>query len=132
MTWANPDAELLVRDVLRTAITSEAKNTGCTTGVPANWQPSSKPHLTVQCDGAAGHRWPVVSWPTVRVQARAATADAAKALAAWAESRLLSHGGTDGVVLCRSLLQVQSSVDPDTGHPLAWFTVRATVRTVNT
>lgn len=128
----DPDAELLVRGLLRAHITAEkgAGNVGCTTGVPSGWTTASKPHLTVQSDGAAGHAYPVVSWPTVRVQARAASADAAKALAAWAESRLLAHNGTAGVTKIRPLLRVQPAVDPETNIPFAWFTVRASVRTV--
>lgn len=126
----NADVEKVARDLLRAAVTAKsgAGSVGCTNDVPVGWTPSSKPHLSVFMDGGTTV-WPVAQFATVRVVARAATNDAAKDLARWAEAVLLSHGGTVFPQV-QPLLGVVPVKDQETGHQLAWFTVRVSVRTV--
>lgn len=123
------DAENVVKVLLRQKLTEYAVTANVTNDVPSNWTPASKPHVTVYSDGSPRNAYPVANWPTIRIVARAADSTASKRLAAQCESLLCGHSGGAGVSAVRPLLGVQPTQDPDTNHAIAWFTVRAALRT---
>lgn len=134
----NPDPERPLVLLLRSLVSQHGIGALVTDDVPPNWRPGSTPHLTVYSDGAAASRPGIVAYPTMRLVARAGTAaapatlnkQAASELARRAEALLLAYTGGPDFASFRSLLGVQPAQDPETGHELAWFTVRAAARTV--
>jgi hypothetical protein len=121
-----PDVETCARDLLDD-LTPGPATVGI--AVPADWDKAeSPPHLQVAWDGTLTASSRLIATATIRVCAWAGSATAAKAAALDAHARLCAHRGGHSINLIRPGVGPVPVTDPDTGADLAWFTVRATVR----
>lgn len=121
------DVERLVVAYLTEALEDENCTVGV--GVPASWKPTSTPHVEVASDGEPRDGWPIVTYTTIRLVARANGTSAAKALCGLAYGLLCAHNGDEAIVSTRALAGPLPARDPQTNAELASATVRVTART---
>lgn len=116
------DAEKIVKDYLKPLLAPEAT---CSIGVPEGWIPGDTPHLEVANDGSPLNAWPIVTYTTIRLTARAASTSEAKDLCGLAFGLLLANNDYP----TRALTSPLPARDLETNAELASATVRVTVRT---
>lgn len=91
--------------------------------------PAPTPYLYVTSDGVPDSAWPVVQHTTIRCTAWHLTEPDAVALAQLALALLLANTGTtDQLAGCHWLTGPIPALDPDSGQPMAYFTVRASMQ----
>ena len=129
MSYRTPLVDVLLGEILADRIAEEGITANVGRLVPGDWSKTSTPFLLVAWDGTPRSDRPVVAHASIRVVAFAATPSAALTLASTAEGLLVGHG-TDEIPRIQSLIGVSPAVDPQAGHHIAWFTVRATTRLV--
>ena len=127
--WELPDVERLVGELLEDLLDTYGVEADVGVGVPRGWTPTSTPHVQVNLDGTPRDDHPVAAYCSVRFVARAATTSACKALASRCQALLLASS-TDDLPRFKTLIGPMPSRDPETGHDMAWFTLRVTARLV--
>lgn len=123
-----PDlAEGLVVDYLADVLSDQE----CTVsvGVPPDWKPTDQKHLEVASDGSPNHAWPIVSYVTIRLVARAENTTTAQQLCARAYGLLCAHPGGTQIAGVKPGTDPLAARDPQTRAELASATARVTVRT---
>lgn len=127
-----PDAELLIKNYLTTALTTRGQDVTVGMILPVGWSttttPPSKPHVLIALDGTPNVQYPVTAAASIRVTCFAASRTTAKALAALCEGLLLSYIGGSGIASIQSLTGILVTRDPDTNGQMATIAVRVNLR----